>query len=745
MAPGDVLRAHTYWSQSRAMLLKVLALNVMIIRRRSGVFYRALPTPFSLPMKHTLTFLAAMLLAPLAALCAADSPTIHSNELLAPRTSLKMKLKTAGQGKAEHFGNRWHISGESPLRIEFIPADQKAWDISGFRLVGVPMLNQESGVTTVEGRLNNDKFTGWSHHAVGFAVAPSAEKATLGFPFPVDEGRYKGPEVFKDQLAKPNGQRMHWRLFDPEDVRALTMEIKSSTGHIDLLIDDPFLAWPATAELDQKLEAMPYLDVLGQVRAVDWPGKAGSIKEAGAALWAELTAAAMQAKERKLGRFGGWLDGPKRKATGHFRTEKVDGQWWLVDPDGYLFFSVGVCLAGNKSETLITPKRTKAGFFEYLPDDKDYLRWVGRSMQGKQELANFPAMNYARLLGKDWESIDRDGIHNRLRAWGMNTLGAWTDEKMQKDARTPYTLIASSGWTVANPKQFPSPFGDTFEADVRAALQKFAWARDDPYCLGIFIDNELEWPDRFTPAVYEMDETDPTKQWVLATLKKRYGSLAELNEAWDTAFADWNGVLAAKPDSIPKAASDDIEPLYLDFTTTYFTKCKAAINDVLPHKLYLGCRAHRGPPVIGRGAAGHVDVFSVNVYDSHVRASQVPPDIDMPILAGEFHFGAVDRGVPGPGLCGSWDQRQRGLAFCNYLASALADPRFVGVHWFQWLDQSAAGRFDRENHQCGLVDVTGRSYPEFVELISRATRAMYTARTREKPTAEQILEQLIQK
>jgi len=143
------------------------------------------------------------------------------------------------------------------------------------------------------------------------------------------------------------------------------------------------------------------------------------------------------------------------------------------------------------------------------------------------------------------------------------------------------------------------------------------------------------------------------------------------------------------------------------------------------------------------GAAGHADVFSVNVYDSQVRPRQVPADVDMPIIASEFHFGAVDRGVPSPGLPGSWDQRQGGFAFDNYLASALAEPRFVGVHRFQWIDQSGAGRQDRENHQLGFVDVTGRAYPEFVEIVSRATKAMYPARTDGQSSTVQILEALV--
>jgi hypothetical protein len=42
---GSALRARTYWSQSREICLRVLALNIMILRRMK-VFYRANPTPF---------------------------------------------------------------------------------------------------------------------------------------------------------------------------------------------------------------------------------------------------------------------------------------------------------------------------------------------------------------------------------------------------------------------------------------------------------------------------------------------------------------------------------------------------------------------------------------------------------------------------------------------------------------------------------------------------------------------------
>ncbi len=43
----------------------------------------------------------------------------------------------------------------------------------------------------------------------------------------------------------------------------------------------------------------------------------------------------------RLSPYGGWAD-RKIEGTGFFRTEKIDGRWWFVDPEGYLFFCTGL-------------------------------------------------------------------------------------------------------------------------------------------------------------------------------------------------------------------------------------------------------------------------------------------------------------------------------------------------------------------------------------------------------------------
>ena len=38
----------------------------------------------------------------------------------------------------------------------------------------------------------------------------------------------------------------------------------------------------------------------------------------------EFKQAKKEAKDKRLSKFGGWIDGPKMKATGRFRTQKVE-------------------------------------------------------------------------------------------------------------------------------------------------------------------------------------------------------------------------------------------------------------------------------------------------------------------------------------------------------------------------------------------------------------------------------------
>ena len=97
-------------------------------------------------------------------------------------------------------------------------------------------------------------------------------------------------------------------------------------------------------------------------------------------------------------------------------------------------------------------------------------------------------------------------------------------------------------------------------------------------------------------------------------------------------------------------------------------------------------------------------------------------------MIGEFHFGALDRGLFHPGLRITANQEERGKAYSTYVESALRHPNIIGTHWHQFSDQATTGRFDGENFQVGFTDVCDNPYPETISKIREVGYKMYELR-----------------
>jgi hypothetical protein len=96
--------------------------------------------------------------------------------------------------------------------------------------------------------------------------------------------------------------------------------------------------------------------------------------------------------------------------------------------------------------------------------------------------------------------------------------------------------------------------------------------------------------------------------------------------------------------------------------------------------------------------------------------------MDFPVIIGEFHFGALDRGMFDPGLKAAGNQQDRSEKYAAYIKAAAEAPWCVGAHWFQYTDQPLTGRSDGENYNIGFIDATDDPYPE----LRAAARAIHT-------------------
>ena len=419
-------------------------------------------------------------------------------------------------------------------------------------------------------------------------------------------------------------------------------------------------------------EFFPYCDRYGQFRHLDWPGKIHSDEELRETRRREETWLAAHAGSPipDVDQYGGWKRGPQLKATGFFRTEKVGGKWWLVDPEGHVFFSLGITAVYAWTQTLATGREK---YFEWLPNS------LAKSWRNDDKLVDFMVENLMKKYGANWKASFADMTHRRFRAWGVNTIGNWSHEYIWGLRRTPYvaTIDPSSRKRMVIGKKkgiganVPDVCSPQFAMDVREQLQKLSVKiKDDPWCIGVYVDNELDW---------------------------------------------------ASPDNIEDSAEK------------YFSTIAAEVKAALPNHLYLGCRFVRFQDVAWRVAARHCDVVSFNFYERHPTWDLPQDAVDKPIIVGEFHFGALDRGMLAAGCATAFNQMERAQCFKDYVNACLDNRRYVGCHWFQYSDQAVTGRYyDGEAYQCGFVTVCDVPHPELVKACRETAAQMYTRRIADK-------------
>ncbi len=213
-------------------------------------------------------------------------------------------------------------------------------------------------------------------------------------------------------------------------------------------------------------------------------------------------------------------------------------------------------------------------------------------------------------------------------------------------------------------------------------------------------------------------------------MQTKYGEIEKLNAKWGSTYANWDAFLSGvqRPGA---GATEDLTEFTLAIADAYFRNIREEFKAAAPNKLYMGCRfAGRGPEFALRAGAKYCDIVSFNIYARHLDDFKLPPDIDKPVIIGEFHFGALDRGLFHPGLIKLESQEERGRVYVQYVTSALKHPNVVGVHWHQFGDQATTGRFDGENFQVGFLDCCDTPYPETIAGIREVGYKLYEIRNR---------------
>lgn len=482
------------------------------------------------------------------------------------------------------------------------------------------------------------------------------------------------------------------------------------------------------------------LDRFGQFAKLDFPDKVHREEE----LIADKAADEQYYSSfPKLNRtFWGGLPGSREtfdlSATGFFHLEKVEklgGRTVLVDPEGNLYFHLG--MSGITPGNEVTCVAGRENIYAELPEKSGKLEpaWMAGG-----KAVSFYLANYIRKFGEYRPAEWQKRMVGRCRSWGFNSFGVFmrifdgndrlgfaVTQCLERYAkRKPFHLVCESFIDPFDPYNIP-----LLEQDFAEQTKAFL---GNPVLVGYYTENERSY-NIVLPALLNMDREIPAKRVFADRMRKRYGGdIAAFNTAWKTAFSSFDDV-AAKPMKAAatgraEADSAAFEELFFD---AYYKLLSSTLKKADPDHLYLGERlliAQTYHEAAVKAMGKYCDVFSVNYYTDEYDPAEIERFARIsgrPLMLSEWSFGS-----PGQGLYGCRnkpDDEERGKAYSRYVENAAASPYVIGVQWMNLLDESNTGRgfttTNGERFNMGFLNVCDRPFRKLASHAAVSNAKVY--------------------
>jgi hypothetical protein len=362
-----------------------------------------------------------------------------------------------------------------------------------------------------------------------------------------------------------------------------------------------------------------------------------------------------------LSDYGGRAD-CTRKATGFFRTEQIDGKWWIIDPNGCPFISVAL----NQT-------------------------------------------SYSRKFGP--EDAWKRGMYQLLRTHGFNTA---SEDKTtgSGDRSMPYNVNlmltfhylmkyhegSKFHWDV--PPLWEPSFKAWLDQQVPARITEAM--RKDRWLIGYFVDNERRWESNALDLYHDYPKDSVT-----------YRTVAQ--------WAEQNGFKRGQD-----GFSAEARRKFQGFQINYWARLSSeAVRAVDPNHLILGARFRRKDlyaPELLASAGRYFDVISANYYGScppdPVVLDSVARWSGKPIMITEFFAQSYEtrpRDVRDGWIVRT--QEDRAKFYQNYALACLQNRNCVGFHWFRYADSESANM--------GVVDVNAKPYTTLLEAMKAINLSKY--------------------
>lgn len=430
------------------------------------------------------------------------------------------------------------------------------------------------------------------------------------------------------------------------------------------------------------------------------------------------------------------------KATGFFHIEQDPaGTDWVIDPAGKAMFLCGV----------------------------DMLTYVGRHCE---KLGYSPYQrNMDKIFGGDrgrWS----DHTLKRLHDWGFNYMG--TGEKVF-NTKLPFSfnLMIGSSFAAFGDEYdlapylgrvgtaMPNPFHPRFGEWVkRRFLSQVGSEISNPYFVGYFCDNELQWlgtshnPDGsgLFDDVMAKKPAHSARKALVKFLAERYrNDIGAFNREWKLNLKNFDEISSLKklPHRTPaqRLVKQDFLSLVGD---TYFSTIRQAIRELDSHHMFLGCRfagmgySHER---VWKSVGKYCDIVTLNMYpmEDSYRNKFYAKDWSLmsalewvhrlsrrPLMITEWAFLGLDSGLPCQYGAGQRfaTQKERAAATEHFLRTTMSMPYMVGLNWYKHGDDPKLGvrRNFPEDSNYGLVNEKNEPYVELTDAFRRVQSDVDAAR-----------------
>ena len=523
----------------------------------------------------------------------------------------------------------------------------------------------------------------------------------------------------------------HWQFFAPHGPDKTTATVRVAS---DLA---------ASAKL---------VDAFGQSIQAQFPNKIRTAEELRAEVVAD-EAYYSKLPVASLDRFGGLPGSGERlslKKTGFFHVEHhgKDARWWLVDPDGNAFFHLGVC--GFAPNDDYTYAKGREGIYEWLPKADGEFASAFRPGDGDANFS-FHLANQIRKFGQPYTpDAYAARMIGRVKAWGFNSIGAFSPVPPNAHVKANFPYVAHlpiNEWEgverIPGAHEVWDPFDPATERKIAENLARELPRRaGDPLLIGWFIVNEPRYDD-LPKVILSLQGKHACKRRFVTRLREMHGDIRSFNAAWKAEAHSFDELLEKTPAAVTEAAKADVSAFVEEFLERYFAQIEREVRKSDPNHLLLGSRLQ---PItienesLCRAMGRHLDVISYNYYTYGVDTKALRQYSDWsggkPFLLSEFFWASSkDSGLIGGREVGS--QRERGLAYRNYVEQSAALGFIVGIEWFTLVDQATTGRwfsrYNGESYNTGLLSVADRPWKEMLAEMMKTNRGIYDVLLGKRP------------